>query len=86
MTTLTLHADDAFAITLRDFARKTGKSMNQTLKDLLAVAIDVVADGKRQKRNDLGRFFGAMPCDDDDLKRFESSQNQFSKVDDEMWE
>ena len=36
MTTLSIHTDDIFADALRAYAQASGKSVNQTVKDLLA--------------------------------------------------
>ena len=36
MTTVTIHAEDAFAAALRTYARTLGKSVNQTVKDVFA--------------------------------------------------
>ena len=62
MTTMTIHADDAFAEALRVHARKSGKSINQTVKDLLAPVLGLV---KKKRTGDAGnpfmKFCGVLP-------------------------
>ena len=54
MTTMTIHADDVFAEALRAHARKSGKSINQTIKDLLAPALEHV---QKKNKRDAGTTF-----------------------------
>ena len=46
MVTMTIHVDDAFAEALRAHARRSGKSVNQTVKDLLAPILGLVKKRK----------------------------------------
>jgi len=36
MCTMSIHADDAFALALRAYAKKVGKGINRTVQDLLS--------------------------------------------------
>lgn len=41
MCTMTIHASEAFAEALRNYAERLGKSVNQTVQDLLAPTLGV---------------------------------------------
>lgn len=84
MTTMTIHADDVFAEALRVYARKSGKSINQTIKDLLAPVLDLV---KKKPMGDAGnpfmKFCGVLPKGAAaDLNRAVADQR---RIDSEMW-
>ena len=84
MTTMTIHADDVFAEALRVYARKSGKSINQTIKDLLAPVLDLV---QKKPMGDAGnpfmKFCGVLPKGAAaDLNRAVADQR---RIDSEMW-
>ena len=84
MTTMTIHADDVFAEALRVHARKSGKSINQTVKDLLAPVLGLV---KKKRTGDAGnpfmKFCGVLPKGSAaDLNRAVADQR---RIDSEMW-
>ena len=84
MTTMTIHADDVFAEALRVHARKSGKSINQTVKDLLAPVLGLV---KKKRSGDADnpfmKFCGVLPKGaGDELSKAVAAQR---KIDPEMW-
>ena len=84
MITMTIHADDVFAEALRVHARKSGKSINQTVKDLLAPVLGLV---KKKRAGDAGnpfmKFCGVLPKGSAaDLNRAVADQR---RIDSEMW-
>lgn len=85
MTTLTLHVDDAFAMTIRDYAAERGKSMSVAMRELLSSALDLVGTHRDRPRNDLSSFWGQMPCTDSDALRYEQNVAPFSKIDEDLW-
>ena len=85
MTTLTMHVDDAFATTIRDYAMTTGKSMSTAMRELLASALDLVGAHRDKPRNDLAKFWGKMPCTEADACRYAKNVAPFSKIDEDLW-
>ena len=83
MTTMTFHADDVFAEALRTHARKSGKSINQTVKDLLAPILGIVKKRTGDTGNPSMKFCGVLPKDARiDLNRAIAEQR---RIDSEMW-
>ena len=83
MTTMTIHADDVFAEALRMHARKSGKSINQTVKDLLAPILGIVKKRTGDAGNPFMKFCGVLPKDTSiDLYRAIAEQR---RIDSEMW-
>lgn len=82
MTTMTIHADDAFADSLRTYAANLGKSVNQTVKDVFAPILGLSAR-EEPKSNPWGRFCGALP--DIDCARWDSAIESARTVDAELW-
>ena len=83
MTTMTIHADDAFAEALRTHARKSGKSINQTVKDLLAPILGIVKKRTGDAGNPFMKFCGVLPKDASiNLNRAIAEQR---RIDSEMW-
>ena len=83
MTTMTIHADDVFAEALRAHARKSGKSINQTIKDLLAPILGIVKKRTGDAGNPFMKFCGVLPKDANiDLNRAIAEQR---RIDSEMW-
>jgi len=82
MTTMTIHADDVFAVSLRNYAAKLGKSVNQTVKDVFAPILGLAA-GEEPKSNPWSRFAGALP--DIDCARWDAEVKAARTVDSELW-
>ena len=83
MMTMTIHADDAFAEALRAHARSSGKSINQTVKDLLAPILGLVKKRKGETDNPFMKFCGVLPKDaSSDMNKSIKAQR---KIDLEMW-
>ena len=83
MTTMTIHADDVFAEALRTHARKSGKSINQTVKDLLAPILGIVKKRTGDAGNPFMKFCGVLPKDVSiNLNRAIAEQR---RIDSEMW-
>ena len=53
MTTVTIHAEDAFAAALREYADRLGKSVNQTVKDLLSPILGLIKVDESDRVNRL---------------------------------
>lgn len=84
MTTVTIHADDEFAIALRAYAARLGKSVNQTVKDYLAPILGLYHDESMEKRvNPWKRFCGCIPKDEADALRAVVAEQHV--IDEEMW-
>lgn len=82
MTTMTIHAEDDFAVALREYAAKLGKSVNRTVKDVFAPILGMV-EGEKDRQNPWGRFAGALP--DIDCERWDSEISSGRAVDAELW-
>lgn len=80
MTTMTIHADDDFAIAMRAYAAGLGKSVNQTVKDVFAPILGF-ANGERE--NPWERFAGALPKLD--CSRWNAEIESMRKIDSELW-
>ena len=80
--TLTIHDIDApVSERLRMYAERGGKSLNQTVKELLSAALGVSAGRKMEFDNGLGRFRGSVAAKyADGLLSFVESAD-FSRVD-----
>lgn len=82
MTTMTIHVEDFFAEALRDFAEKGGRSINQTVKAILAPVLGL------QKASDkdadpYGDLLGALSHDDaEEMRRCVAAQRT---IDEGMW-
>lgn len=83
MTTMTIHADDDFAAALRTYASECGKSINQTIKDLLAPILGLVNREVVDDDNPFMRFCGIL--DGKDGKELKKSLAAQRIVDAEMW-
>ena len=83
MTTMTIHADDIFAEALRAYARKSRKSINQTVKDLLAPILGIVKKRSGDADNPFMKFCGVLPKGTAaDLDKAIANQR---RIDPEMW-
>ena len=83
MTTMTIHADDVFAEALRTYARRSGKSINQTVKDLLAPILGIVKKRTGDADNPFMKYCGVLPKDKSvNLGKAIATQR---RIDSEMW-
>ena len=64
MPTITIHADDLFAEALREYARRSRKSVNQTVKDLLSPILGIEKKPTDDKDNPIMKFCGVLPKED----------------------
>ena len=80
MTTMTIHADDVFAEALRTRASKSGKSINQTVKDILAPILGLA---KKDNATPWSKFYGAMP--EIDASAWNREISEMRTIDEEMW-
>jgi plasmid stability protein len=60
---------------------RRGKSLNQTVKDLLRQSLDL--DANRSYSNGLGRFAGGWS--QQDLESFENATAVFERIDEDLW-
>ena len=80
---MTIHADDVFAEALRTHARKSGKSINQTVKDLLAPILGLVKKRVGDADNPFMKFCGVLPKGaGNELRKAVAAQR---RIDPEMW-
>ena len=82
MVTMTIHADDAFAEALRTYAEGLGKSVNQTIKDVLRPILGL-AKNKSERETPWSRFYGAMP--EIDVDSWNREIGEMRTIDEEMW-
>ena len=82
MTTMTIHADDAFAESMRAYAAKLGKSVNQTIKDVFAPILGLT-ESSEKKASPWAKFDGALPELDESAWNREIAAQRV--IDAEMW-
>ena len=82
MSTITIHAEDYLAVAVREYAERMGKSVNKAVSELLASTLHLVRPTARQKPSFLSC---AGSLDSEAADELRSVQNDFSKVDAEMW-
>ena len=58
MMTMTIHADDLFALALKRYAADLGKSINQTVKDVFAPILGL-ATKSAEHESPFDKFYGA---------------------------
>lgn len=80
MTTMTIHAEDEFAVALRAYARNVGKSVNQAVKDVFAPILGLAAP---EAESPWMRFYGAGAKIDQ--KAWKRDLAEMRQVDKEMW-
>lgn len=81
MTTMTIHAEDTFAEALKNYAQKEGKSVNQTVKDILSPILGIET-GNTISENPFLEFCGVITPDDaEKLTDSVSSQRQINPED-----
>ena len=83
MTTMTIHADDVFAEALRTYARRSGKSITQTVNDLLAPILGIVKKRTGDADNPFMKFCGVLPKDT--KVNFDKAIATQRRIDSEMW-
>lgn len=85
MKSITIHSLDALlARELQKQSRAWGRSLNQTIKQLLRHSLGITEPKKSYPKNDFREFFGAWTTRD--AKEFEKNVNVFEKVDPEDWQ
>ena len=80
MVTMTIHADEAFAEALRAYADGVGKSINQTVKDILTPILGLA---KKDNETPWSKFYGAMP--EIDASAWNREISEMRTIDEEMW-
>ena len=80
MVTMTIHADEPFAEALRTYADGLGKSINQTVKDILTPILGLA---KKDNETPWSKFYGAMP--EIDANAWNREISEMRTVDEEMW-
>lgn len=82
MTTMTIHADDAFAYALREYAAHLGKSINQTVKDVFTPILGLAAKGD-EITSPWDKFYGVAPDIDTDFWNHSTAVQR--EIDPELW-
>ena len=80
MVTMTIHADEAFAEALRAYADGVGKSINQTVKDILTPILGLA---KKDNETPWSKFYGARP--EIDASAWNREISEMRTIDEEMW-
>lgn len=83
MTTVTIHAEDAFAVALREYADRLGKSVNQTVKDLLSPVLGLIKVSASDRVNRWKAVYGCVPKKEADAVRNAIAAQH--SIDEEMW-
>ena len=83
MATVTIHAEDAFATALREYADRLGKSVNQAVKDLLSPVIGLCKADASNCVNRWKSVYGCIPKSEADAVR--SAIAAQHSIDKEMW-
>ena len=83
MTTVTIHAEDAFAAALRAYADRLGKSVNQAVKDLLSPVLGLCKADASNCVNRWKAVYGCIPKNEADAVRNAIAAQH--SVDKEMW-
>ena len=82
MNTMTIHADDVYAIALRAYAEKIGKSISQTVQILTAPKLGLARDFKEDE-NPFMELCGVLPKGS--AAGMAAKLAQHRSVDAEMW-
>ena len=83
MTTVTRHAEDAFATALREYADRLGKSVNQAVKDLLSPVLGLHSENVSNRVNQWKAVYGCIPKKEADFVRKAIAAQRV--IDEEMW-
>ena len=81
MTTMTIHAEDDFAVALRAYARTIGKSVNQAVKDVFAPILGLA---EPEAESPWVRFYGAG-AKKIDRRAWNRDLAEMRQIDAEMW-
>jgi hypothetical protein len=85
MSTLSIHALDAVVEKrIRAKARREGRSLNQTLKDLLAVSVGANRATVADHRTDFAEFCGIWTAQD--VRAFKAATSDLEVVDSADWQ
>ncbi len=85
MSTLTIHALEATVEKrIRSKAKRDGRSLNQTLKELLAASVGVGPSPKTDHRADFSEFVGIWNVQD--VREFEAVTADFETIDQADWQ
>ena len=83
MTTVTIHAEDAFATALREYADRLGKSVNQAVKDLLSPILGLNRENASNRVNQWKAVYGCISKKESDFVRKAIAAQHV--IDEEMW-
>ena len=83
MTTVTIHADDAFATELRKYADRLGKSVNQAVKDLLSPVLGLNNGNVHNRVNQWKAIYGCIPQKEAEFVREAIAEQHV--IYEEMW-
>ncbi len=85
MSTLTIHALEATVEKrIRSKAKRDGRSINQTLKELLAASVGVRPLPEADHRADFSEFLGIWNARD--AREFEAATADFETIDQADWQ
>ena len=82
MTTMTIHADDIFALALKRYAAGLGKSINQTVKDVFTPILGLAVK-RPEYESPFVKFFGAARGIDESSWKELAAANR--TIDAEIW-
>ena len=68
---------------LRLQARKSGRSLNKTVLDLMSRGLGIDEPVKNERKRDLSRFAGTLT--EAEVRKFESNTRAFSDIDPDLW-
>ena len=81
---ITFRAEPDFIRALRDYAAKSGLSVNRALREIVASAIGFAKPrNAAAPRNNLARFSGCL--DKESCRELRKAQAAFSTIDEELW-
>ena len=81
---ITFRAEPDFMGALRDYAVKSGLSVNRALHDIVASALGIAKPrSSTTPRNNLARFSGCL--DKESCRELRRAQAAFSKIDEDLW-
>lgn len=84
MTTLTIHAlDTTLSHKLKAYAAEQQKSLNQSVKELLATALGITAPRKKDHRDEFKELCGVWS--DKEVREFQKNTACFSEIEEVMW-
>jgi hypothetical protein len=84
MKSITIHdLDKQLDLMIRKRARKDGKSLNKTIKNILEESLGIKKMQGASKRDEFMDLFGVW--NKQDFNEFEKSVKDFAKIDKEDW-